>query len=94
MNEQEKFDELLLRTMSSTPPPQLSSHFNQRLTSQLHRERLNVKDRFLIWSYVIVAILVSIWLMHRESIHWGIIAASVGSSLIIVGVIRRVLRGK
>jgi hypothetical protein len=91
MNEQDKFDDLLSKMMSSAPQPRLSANFQKRLTRRLHGPTLNLIDRSVVSIYAFVAILFSIWLMRSESINWSIVAASIALPLILVEIVRRKL---
>jgi hypothetical protein len=62
------------RCFAEVPPPAVSSHFDQKLHKRLHPPaRLSRNGRVLLGLYALAALIISVWLMRRESIGWPLL---------------------
>jgi hypothetical protein len=83
MSEQEKMDQLLRGMMTATPPPGLSSAFDQRLKRRLRPRRLNSTGRWIMAAYALFTLVVSIWAMRSQSIGWSLIGIAILAPLLL-----------
>jgi hypothetical protein len=83
----ERLNDLWLRTMASTPQPNISTNFDQRLTNRIYQGRLNARHRWVVWSYTAASIVVGVWSMRIESIPWLLIVVSALLPLVLMAIV-------
>lgn len=88
MSEQDRMDRLLREMMAITPPPCLSSGFEQRLRKRLGARRLDSAGRWILTGYGIIALILSIWVMRSQSIDWSLVAIAIVVPLSVATVIQ------
>ncbi len=86
----------LRRCFAAVPPAKVSSHFDQRLRKRLQPSpRLSRIGRVLLGLYALAALVISVWLMRRESIGWPLLIMALIAPMTIIYVVNflRLLRG-
>jgi hypothetical protein len=83
--DQDRMDRLLRQVMA-TPEPRLSPSFDRTLSRRLRPHRLSPGGRWALVLYGLVSLVLSVWLMRRESIDWIYVAAAVLMPVASVGV--------
>ena len=90
MSEQEKMDEMLREAMGALPTPSLPADFDKRVMKGVRPRRLDVRGRWAMGGYVVVALVLAIWTMREGGMDWGVIAIAVIAPLgLALGVQRR-----
>jgi hypothetical protein len=75
----------LRRCFAALPPPEVSSHFDQRLRKRLQPPpRLSRNGRVLLGLYALAALVISVWLMRRESIGWPLLIMAVIAPITVI----------
>jgi hypothetical protein len=90
-----EMDYQLRRCFAAVPPPEVSSHFDQRLSKSIQPPaRLSRNGRVLLGLYALAALAISGWLMRRESIHWPLLIMAVIAPVTITYIVNclRLLR--
>jgi hypothetical protein len=85
----------LRRCFAAVPPANVSSHFDQRLRKRLQAPtRLSRIGRVLLGLYALAALVISVWLMRRESIGWPLLIMAVIAPMTVIYVVNclRLLR--
>jgi hypothetical protein len=94
MSDQERMDQILRTSMSAGPrPPELSSHFEEKLAARLRPpRRLSGLGRMALAAYTATALALALWTMQAESLEWFVAVPAILVPVIGVAVVRHQVR--
>ena len=77
----DRIDRMLRQAMTVSPPPMLSTGFDERLSQRLPGRRLTARRRAGLTAYALVAVAISVGLMRWAAIDWRLMLVALGAPI-------------